>query len=315
MDGIAPGEDFKAGAVAAAIVWAPVDEDCVKNVPGSHVVFNTRKATKAVSDIFITSDNYLQKNHDTLKKFVEGWLIAVGEINSNENAKREAAKILAASPMKVSVDEAISMIERTRLSTYGDNLQFFGLKPGGVTGEEMYTKMYRLYEKAGVVTKNIPSWRQISDSSLISSISLAGKEHDPEEGMKFAAPTAAEKTAPAFAEKPAPVQFAFGSAELTEEGKIAIDTYFASMVKEFGGVRVRIEGNTDNIGNAELNDKLSFARARSVARYLTTKYPSLDPNRFILIGNGFRKPVPGCENNATEECRARNRRTEFALLY
>jgi len=32
------------------------------------------------------------------------------------------------------------------------------------------------------------------------------------------------------------------------------------------------------------------------------------------VGNGADKPVPGCEANDTEECRAKNRRTEFSLL-
>ncbi len=314
VDGVAPGEDFKAGAVPAAIVWAPVDQDCIKNVPGAHVVFNTAKATKAISDVFITSDNFIQKNRDLLKKFTEGWLIAAAEINSNEKAKREAARIMSESPMKVSLEEGLDMINRARLSTYGDNQQFFSLKPGGVTGEEMYNKMYKLYRNAGVVKDNIPAWRQIANSSLISAITLAGKEHDPEESVKFAAPTTTEKTAPAFAEKAASVRFAFGSAELTSDGKIAIDTYFANQAKEFGGTRVRIEGNTDNVGGVDYNEKLSFTRARSVASYLVSKY-HFDQNRFIIVGNGFRKPVPGCESNATEECRAQNRRTEFALLY
>jgi NitT/TauT family transport system substrate-binding protein len=40
----------------------------------------------------------------------------------------------------------------------------------------------------------------------------------------------------------------------------------------------------------------------------------MDPDRFVIVGNGPDDPVAGCETNATEQCRAKNRRTEFQLI-
>jgi NitT/TauT family transport system substrate-binding protein len=34
-----------------------------------------------------------------------------------------------------------------------------------------------------------------------------------------------------------------------------------------------------------------------------------------VVGNGSRKPVKGCEENADEDCRAKNRRTEFQFIW
>jgi len=206
------------------------------------------------------------------------------------------------------------MIDNTRLSTLGDNMQFFGLAPGGITGEEIYTKMTKLYTKAGVLKEMVPAWRQVSNSSFVQSVKLFGKEHDAEAAAKFTAPTAADKAAPVFAQKPAPIQFAFKSSTLSEDAKIMIDTYFVQAAKGFRDTRVRIEGNTDKIGPAAYNKDLSYKRANAVANYLVSKY-KFDRNRFIIVGNGFDVPVPGCESNSTEEMRAQNRRTEFALLY
>jgi len=62
-----------------------------------------------------------------------------------------------------------------------------------------------------------------------------------------------------------------------------------------------------------MNQKLSEARAKSVARYLQQTY-QMDANRFVIVGNGPSKPVAGCETNATESCKARNRRTDFQLI-
>ena len=65
------------------------------------------------------------------------------------------------------------------------------------------------------------------------------------------------------------------------------------------------------IGSREANVRLSWQRANAVANYLVAKY-SFDRNRFVIVGNGPDKPVA---DNATEEGRSKNRRTDFALLY
>ena len=59
--------------------------------------------------------------------------------------------------------------------------------------------------------------------------------------------------------------------------------------------------------------ELSRKRAQAVADYLAKQY-GLDRNRFIIIGNGPDKPVPGCEGNQNEDCKAKNRRTDFQLV-
>jgi NitT/TauT family transport system substrate-binding protein len=312
----AAASQFKAGAVKAAIMWSPDDNECIKAIPGAKKAFDTRKASEAIVDVLLVKKSVLNKKKDAVIKFVRGWLMATKEINTDPKAKEEAGKLIMATMGISKLEEAIEMIDNAKLMTYGDNLHFFGIKttPGaGITGEEMWTKMCRLYYEAGVAPKDAPPFRKLVDLSILNAIQLSGAGHEPENAPKFAAPTEALKTAPVFAQKPAPVQFAFNSAELTEEGKVAIDTYFANTAKEFRETRVRIEGNTDNVGSAAYNVKLSNARARSVAVYLAAKY-GFDPNRFVIRGHGFDNPVPGCEKNATEECRAKNRRTEFALI-
>ncbi len=308
--GIQAAQNFKAGAVDVAVVWSPDDQDCIKAVPGSHLLFNTKKATNAIADVFIVKENYLAANADTVKRFVEGWLKGAAEINSNPQAKAEAAKVVSRS-FNVDTNMANLMIDNARLSTYGDNMFFFGLASGtGTQGEEVYTKMHRLFSSVGLAPVTVPPWRNITDTSALQAISLAGKGHEAEGTMEFAAPTPADVTAPAIAQKSATVNFEFGSARLSDEGKTAIDMYFANTSKEFAGARVRIEGNTDIIGSREVNMRLSKARADSVADYLVSKY-SFDRDRFVIVGNGPDKPVA---DNDTEGGRARNRRTDFALL-
>ncbi len=66
--------------------------------------------------------------------------------------------------------------------------------------------------------------------------------------------------------------------------------------KAFANNRIRIEGNTDNTGNHDLNVVLSKKRAQSVVNYLVTTY-QMPQNRFIVVGNGPDKPIA---DNGTE---------------
>jgi NitT/TauT family transport system substrate-binding protein len=157
---------------------------------------------------------------------------------------------------------------------------------------------------------DIPPWRNITDTSLLSSLNLSGSGYEAEGAATFTAPTAQDVSAPAFANKKVQIQYETGSARLSEDGRVSIDMFFANTAKEFGSARIRIEGNTDSVGSRTSNMRLSLARANSVANYLAEKY-GFDRNRFIIIGNGPDKPIA---SNDTPEGRAQNRRTEFELV-
>lgn len=74
-------------------------------------------------------------------------------------------------------------------------------------------------------------------------------------------------------------------------------------------VRIEIAGHTDDQGTDEYNDRLSTERAKAVYDYLVGK--GIDAGRLTYKGYGKRKPVA---DNATEEGRAANRRTEFSII-
>ena len=74
--------------------------------------------------------------------------------------------------------------------------------------------------------------------------------------------------------------------------------------------KLRIEGHTDNQGNAAYNMELSNRRARSVMRWLTTR-GGVALQRLDAQGYGLTRPI---DTNATPEGQARNRRVEFTIL-
>jgi OOP family OmpA-OmpF porin len=71
-------------------------------------------------------------------------------------------------------------------------------------------------------------------------------------------------------------------------------------------LKAQVQGNTDNIGTAKYNMRLSLERAKSVMKYLVNK--GVAASRLTIRGFGFSRPVA---TNDTEEGRALNRRVEL----
>ncbi len=74
-------------------------------------------------------------------------------------------------------------------------------------------------------------------------------------------------------------------------------------------VKIEIGGHTDDQGTDAYNDKLSQDRAKSVYEYLVGQ--GIPASKLSYHGYGKRRPVA---DNATEEGRAANRRTEFRII-
>jgi NitT/TauT family transport system substrate-binding protein len=172
--------------------------------------------------------------------------------------------------------------------------------------------MARVYKTGyGNNLTNIVPWAEASYPGIVQAITdLTGEANAAEGQIQFTAPTTADTKTPAVAIKPIIINFATGSWALTAEMKDKIENQLGQVSVEFAGMKVRIEGNTDNVGSADMNRELSRKRAKSVADYLVKTY-NFDPNRFVIVGNGPDKPVA---DNNTEEGKAANRRTEFQLL-
>jgi cytochrome c oxidase subunit 2 len=103
------------------------------------------------------------------------------------------------------------------------------------------------------------------------------------------------------------VAFETGSAELTDDSEYQLGdaiTYLENNEQ----VRIMLMGHTDDTGDAADNLSLSEDRARAVRDYLVEN--GIAANRLDYRGYGADRPVA---DNATEEGKMRNRRTEFYI--
>ena len=303
---------FKGQSVDAAVVWSPDDQDCVEKVPGAKILENTKNASHIIADVFYAKKDWASANKEKLKQLYEGWMKGAAEINASEDAKRKAAKILA-DGLRQPEDFCYNAINNVRLTTHGDNMDFFGLNSDykGVTGEDLYNKMKITYADLGYAPKQVSSWRLVSYPDLVAETnSLSGPEHSSESQKEFTAPSSEDAQRQAISTKRVSISFRTGEFQLDENAKYIIDREFVDIAKAFSNSRIRIEGNTDNVGSRANNVTLSQKRAQAVAMYLQQEH-NMPVNRFIVIGNGPDKPIA---DNNTDTGRAQNRRTDFELV-
>lgn len=119
-----------------------------------------------------------------------------------------------------------------------------------------------------------------------------------------------ERTSKLLEEK---VRFAFGSADLTDQFKLYLDSVAVALNK-YPEHTLYINGHTDHIGSEQFNQKLSEQRAQAVKDYLITTGVE-NPDRLIIQGFGETRPLIKVNERLslrrTAQERARNRRVEF----
>jgi len=309
-DGPEAAKLFKTGAVEAAVVWSPDDQDCLKAVKGSTILVSTKKANRIIADALYAKSTYITANKNKIKALTKGILDMNARINSSDVEKQNASVVLAKA-FAMTPEMAMIGLNNARLTTYGDNQNFFGLNSGysGVTGQELYDRMSTTYHEIGLAPANNPNWRQIVDISALQEITLVGNMHSAEAEPQFSKVTASKAAAlPVFSNKKLTINFPLNSSVLTPDSKNIIRSNFAAFVKGFNNARILIEGNTDATGPDSINVPLSHSRANSAKMFLVKNY-GIDPNRVTVVGNGSKYAV-----GTDEETRSSDRRTDFKLL-
>ncbi len=96
--------------------------------------------------------------------------------------------------------------------------------------------------------------------------------------------------------------------DIKAESQVELDR-IVQLLNENPTIKIRITGHTDNVGKPTDNLALSNNRAKAVVAYLVNK--GIEPGRLSSKGFGETMPVA---DNATDEGRSKNRRTEMQVI-
>ncbi len=101
------------------------------------------------------------------------------------------------------------------------------------------------------------------------------------------------------------IHFDFDKADL-KPGSEKVLLEMVKLMKDNPGLKVEVQGHTDNVGQRAYNRQLSERRAMTVRSFLSLY--GIDSERMTVRGFGAERPVA---DNRTEEGRALNRRVEL----
>jgi outer membrane protein OmpA-like peptidoglycan-associated protein len=103
------------------------------------------------------------------------------------------------------------------------------------------------------------------------------------------------------------VLFATGKYALKPATQISL-AKVAGILQSYPGLKLQVEGYTDNTGSEQFNQKLSENRAGAVRDFLVTQ--GVSPDNIVATGYGMAKPVA---DNSTSKGRALNRRVQLVV--
>jgi len=300
--------DFVGGKVDAAVVWEPDVTEALQKRPNSHILVSSKSAANLIADLMVARDDFIRKNPEVIKDFVEGWLDGTEEANRKPD---EAVKVLMENePLYKDLGQEAtrSGLATVRWADLADNTQMFGLNGNEPLFDRIFKEASTAWVKRGYISQAVSSAEAKDDSFLRQVYKAAAIKPSPATvSLPKASGEIADKTP--VTTKPVNIHFATGRDDLDENGRQLLDQV-ATLAQTYSNAYLRVEGNTDNVGARDPNIKLSERRAQSVVSYLTSTY-NLSPTRFIAKGNGPDKPVAP---NDSEAGRSKNRRTDIEVV-
>jgi outer membrane protein OmpA-like peptidoglycan-associated protein/tetratricopeptide (TPR) repeat protein len=144
-----------------------------------------------------------------------------------------------------------------------------------------------------------------SEGLAFNSVLIADKNKPTPAVTKVTVETKEAKTGTPFVIND--IYYFTNKAEIEEKSKPILDA-FAAYLMANPNMEIQILGHTDNVGDDKANLDLSAERAFEVMQYLVSK--GVNGKHIKFIGKGESQPIA---DNATEEGRAKNRRTEFVI--
>jgi NitT/TauT family transport system substrate-binding protein len=302
-------EDFVSRAVDAAVVWEPDVTEALQKRPNSRILVSSKTAAKLIADLMVAREDFIQKHPDIIKAFVQGWLEGTEEANRKPDL---VVKLLMENePVYKDLGPEVTRqgLATVKWADLSDNIEMFGLDGGEALFDRLFRDASLAWTKRGYISQAVPP-SEAKDDGFLKQTYLAATVKPPRPAdPSLPAPTPDIIQKVAITSAPVDIKFDTGRYELNDSNKKTLDPV-ALLAQTNSNAYIRVEGNTDSVGNIEANKFLSQRRAQSVVDYFIERY-NLNRTRFIVKGNGPNKPVA---SNDTEEGRAKNRRTDVEVV-
>ncbi|MBC8133791.1 MAG: OmpA family protein [Deltaproteobacteria bacterium] len=300
---------FGQGKIDVACLWEPDVTLALASRPGAHRLFSTADATELVADTLVARREFLDLYPELAVKLGRVWFAGVKKAEADKPA---AARLIATACTRfrdeLGYDATLKSFNWVKWSDLADNVRMFGLDGQPPAFDRVYNQadgIWINYPQAEIKDRFAPS--VIRDDRVVRRIWEA-------EGRRIAAqpekyqPGIAAKGEPLFT-KPITINFQTSKSDLNSEDMAVLNQVVVPQVQMARGMYIRVEGNTDDVGDEEWNRVLSEKRAEAIVEYLVNR--GVNRARLTARGNGSTKPVA---SNKTAGGRHRNRRSDILFI-
>ncbi|HMJ54604.1 MAG TPA: phosphate ABC transporter substrate-binding/OmpA family protein [Polyangiaceae bacterium] len=300
---------FTERKVDVACLWEPDVTLALDGRAGSHRLFSTADATELVADVLLARKEFLDTRPDIADKLARVWLAAV---ELAERDRPAAARLISTVASRfrdeMGYEKTLEALAWAKWTDLGDNVRMFGVDGALPAFDRVYNQADSIwinYPQADIKDRFAPA--VLRDDGVVRRIWQARGR------PLFARPEVYERRAaqvgrPVFT-KPVSINFPVNKSELSVEALATINQHILPPLETARGMSIRVEGNTDTVGDKWFNQHLSELRAQAIIDYLVGR--GIPPNRMVAKGNGATNPLT---TNTTAEGRAKNRRTDVLFI-
>lgn len=300
---------FGQGKIDVACLWEPDVTLALASRPGAHRLFSTADATELVADTLVARREFLDLYPDLTAKLARIWFAGVKKAEADKPAAaRLISTVCSRFRDELGYEATLKSFNWVKWTDMSDNVRMFGLDGQLPLFDRVYNQADSIwinYPQAEIKDRFAPS--MLRDDRVVRRLWEA-------EGRKVAAtpekyqPNVAARGEPLFT-KPVTINFQSAKSDLTNEGIAVLNQTVLPQVQMASGMYIRVEGNTDDVGDEEWNRALSEKRAEAITQFLISR--GVNRERLVSRGNGSSKPVA---SNKTSSGRYRNRRTEILFI-
>jgi outer membrane protein OmpA-like peptidoglycan-associated protein/ABC-type nitrate/sulfonate/bicarbonate transport system substrate-binding protein len=300
---------FGKGQIDVACLWEPDVTLALASRPGAHRLFSTADATELVADTLVSRRELLELYPDLAVKLARVWFAGVKKAEADRPAAaRLISTVCSRFRDELGYDATLKALSWVKWTDLGDNVRLFGLDGEAPLFDRVYNQADSIwinYPQAEITDRFAPA--TLRDDRVVRRIWEAEGRRLPARVEKYQAGIARHGS-PLFT-KPLSINFRLNVSELSGEAMGVINQFVVPQVEMAHGMYIRVEGNTDNLGDEDWNRALSERRAQSIVEYLVSR--GVDRARIVARGNGESNPLT---SNKTAEGRARNRRTDILFI-
>src|SRR4051812_42180991 len=255
---------FGQGKIDVACLWEPDVTLALASRPGAHRLFSTADATELVADTLVARREFLDLYPELAVKLARVWFAGVKKAEADRPA---AARLVATACTRfrdeLGYEATLKAFDWVKWTTLADNVRMFGLDGKPPAFDRVYNQadgIWVSYPQAEIKERFAPV--TVRDDRIVRRIWEA-------EGKKVVSPSVtynaavAAKGEPLFT-KPVTINFHSGKAELGGDGMAALNQHVVPQVHMAAGMYIRVEGNTDTLGEESWNLDLSERRAKAI---------------------------------------------------